>query len=74
VEAIVLTAITLLLIVGGFALLARGWPSSYRRGGYRVWHPDRPDVTVPEEGEPPRWKTESSDADADPSGSDADRA
>ncbi len=58
-EALALTLAFFVLAAVGFVVVARTWPTTYGRTGYRLSEPGRPDVSVPEEREPPRWKTES---------------
>ena len=36
-EAILLTLVLVVAILAGLAVMARGWPSSSRLGGFRAW-------------------------------------
>lgn len=61
--AILLTVVFFVLYALGFVLLAKVWLGATWRAGYRLHRPDRPDVPVPEEPEPPRWRMPASSAD-----------
>ncbi len=54
--AIQLTVLFFVVYAIGFALPAKVWLAATWRAGYRLHRPDRPDVPVPAEPEPPRWK------------------
>ncbi len=57
-ETLLTTLVVLVVIVAALALLARGWPRSYTRGGYRNWSsgPGGPERTAQaeERGDIPR--------------------
>lgn len=71
-EALALTLVFFVLAAVGFVILARTWPTTYGRTGYRLSDPGRSDVAAPEERDPPRWRTESGQRADDPADHEGD--